>query len=767
MFISRSFPKFPLQWAIVVSFLLQIFFIVGLVGYLSFQSGRTAVKHLALDLIQGTNSVITEHLNSYLSIPQHLGQMNADAIRRGVLDIRDRPTVLKYFWDQMQLYNLTYVGMGLADGGGMGVARFDGTNIIVEDWVPGRKNNIKHYAADDQGNLTELIEIWTFINEEETWYTNPIKAGKPIWSIVTMNIVTGPYVVASSSRPIYDTQGTLLGMFAADIHLLKLGDFLKNLDISQSGSTFILEQDGTIIGNSGKASPFILNNKEIKRLKASEIDDPLIQQVSRTVQKQLGSFADLDSNQNFQIFVAGKQYFVNIQPWENELGLQWLVGTVVPENEFLTEINANARRTVLLCAIALAIAIITGIFTARWIANPILQINQASTDMAEGNLNQAVAPSTILELDSLTASFNKMAERLQKSFVAIAESRDKLEERVAERTTELETTLQELHATQAKIIQSEKMSSLGQLIAGVAHEINTPLGAIRASAHNTAKALQESLGQLPDLVERLSPEQQQQFFTLVEKSVSSQAKLTAKEQRTAKRSLIKTLKAANIDNARYIADTLVDMGIYSNIEPQLPLLQTPGQDWILQLAYNLTRLQRNSRTILIAIERAGKVVFALKTYAHQSHSQEKESARITDGIETVLELYYNQLKKGVTVTRSYQEIPPIPCYADELMQVWTNLIHNALQAMSYQGSLGIDVFREGDRLAVAITDSGCGIPEDIQARIFEPFFTTKAAGEGTGLGLDIVQKIIAKHGGQIDLSSQPGQTTFTVWLPMS
>ena len=200
----------------------------------------------------------------------------------------------------------------------------------------------------------------------------------------------------------------------------------------------------------------------------------------------------------------------------------------------------------------------------------------------------------------------------------------------------------------------------------------------------------------------------------------------------------------------------------------MPLLQDPESDNILDTAYQLVSLQKSTQTIITATERAAKVVFALKTYSRYDTTGEKVLAKIPEGIETILTLYHNQLKQGVEVIRNYQDsFPPILCYPDELNQVWTNLIHNALQAMENKGSLKIDVKQQDGSIVVSITDSGKGIPPEILPRIFEPFFTTKPAGEGSGLGLDIVKKIIDKHQGKITVDSSPGQTTFTVFLPIN
>jgi len=340
-----------------------------------------------------------------------------------------------------------------------------------------------------------------------------------------------------------------------------------------------------------------------------------------------------------------------------------------------------------------------------------------------------------------------------------------LQKSLQDKNQELGRALAELQAAQNQLVLSEKMAALGQLVASIAHEINTPLGAIRASSDNSAKALGEFLEMLPKLFRELEGDRQRYFLALIEKSISSDRTFNTKEKRKFKREITKVLEANEIPKARRLADTLVDMKIYGEIEEILPFFKEENNNELLAAAYNLLRLKINGKNIITAVERASKVVFSLKNYARYDQSGEQQLVQITDGLETILELYYNQLKQGVEVIRNYQELPPIWCYPDELNQVWTNLIHNAIQAMKGKGSLEIGVFQRDDNVEVTVTDSGSGIAPEILDKIFDPFFTTKPPGEGSGLGLDIVRKIIDKHQGTINVESRPGRTQFMVCLP--
>ncbi len=340
-----------------------------------------------------------------------------------------------------------------------------------------------------------------------------------------------------------------------------------------------------------------------------------------------------------------------------------------------------------------------------------------------------------------------------------------LQQNLEKKNEELSKTLEDLRAAQDQLVRQEKMAALGQLVAGIAHEINTPLGAIRASADNIANAMDMSVRRLPDLFGSLSPRQRVNFRLLVEKALATETVFCSRNARKWRKRISEKFQSVGIDSPETVADLIVSMGLQNEIKNFLPLLRSPECARIFEAAKLLHVQYDSCRNIRMAGDRAAKVVLALKSFVHFCDTDKMSAIGIKEGIETVLTLYRNQLKKGVRLSVDYGTNPVIQCFPNELDQVWSNLIQNALYAMKGEGELRIAALEKNGWVRVQIADSGPGIPEKLQERIFEPFFTTKPMGEGSGLGLDIALKIVNRHRGFIRLKSEPGRTVFSVFLP--
>jgi PAS domain S-box-containing protein len=332
---------------------------------------------------------------------------------------------------------------------------------------------------------------------------------------------------------------------------------------------------------------------------------------------------------------------------------------------------------------------------------------------------------------------------------------------------ELANALKEIKGAQEQLLISEKMAALGQLIAGVAHEVNTPISAVKASVGNMMRMLPETISELPTLLLKIPKNLMPLFKSLVTTSVTSDIVLTTKEERTHRRRITDILEEAGIENAEDIADNLVEIRVLDEIEQYLPLLENKASLEILDMAYKLGQLKVNMTNIDIASEKTAKVVQALKNYSHVQSTDRLVHTTMAESLDTILMLYHNQTKYGIEVERVYDDNLTIWAYPDELGQVWTNIIQNAIQAMTGSGKLEVHITEEDKMAVVRIIDNGPGIPQDIITRVFEPFFTTKSQGEGTGLGLDITRKIIEKHHGKIGVESVPGRTCFTVSIPVN
>ncbi len=294
---------------------------------------------------------------------------------------------------------------------------------------------------------------------------------------------------------------------------------------------------------------------------------------------------------------------------------------------------------------------------------------------------------------------SKATERLQ--------SLEELQRELEAKNKELESAYNELKTTQAKIFQQEKLASIGQLAAGIAHEINNPIGFVYSNLDTLSKYIQR-------LLEFMSLQQD-----VLNASADSDSKTLLDEKRT-----------------------------------------------VLKIDFIIEDIDGLIKESLEGLERVKKIVMDLKSFSRVD-DEEYTHADVNECLETTLNIVWNELKYKATVTKEYGDIPVTKCYPRQLNQVFMNILVNAAQAIEEKGEIRIKSWHEEGYIFVSISDTGPGIPEENLNRIFEPFFTTKEVGKGTGLGLSITYDIVKKHGGNIKVESKIGQgTTFVVSIPV-
>lgn len=339
---------------------------------------------------------------------------------------------------------------------------------------------------------------------------------------------------------------------------------------------------------------------------------------------------------------------------------------------------------------------------------------------------------------------------------------------VQKKNEELHDTLEELTQTQTQLVQSEKMASLGQLVAGIAHELNTPAGAIKAASEIIPDYIEKAFLAYEALLNAgLSIEYrnicQQLVQTMIESAKKRERKSTASIREQSKL-LGQRLKDYDISNGRFISKDLARCYLEDHVDLVLQLFQHYDWQLVMDFLNNYSRVLISARDNQISIETISKIVRALKSYSYLDQAQER-TVDLNEDLENTLTILHSQIPENVRIVQKFGELPKVTCLGSELNQVWTHIIQNALQALEETGgTITIETSADARTVSVKISDDGPGIPEDIRDKIFDPFFTTKR-GKTSGLGLSIAQQVINKHHGTIALESTPGKTTFEILLP--
>jgi signal transduction histidine kinase len=333
-----------------------------------------------------------------------------------------------------------------------------------------------------------------------------------------------------------------------------------------------------------------------------------------------------------------------------------------------------------------------------------LALRDAANKVGEGDLTQRVINHSGDEIGELSRAFNKMVEDLYKA-------REGLNTANLDLTTTNETlhkTVEDLKATQDQLIQAEKMASLGQLTAGIAHEINNPINFVSANI----QPLKEDLSDVLKMV--------QAYEKIVREKIPEKDSLEVRQLENEMKMDV-TLKEVN-DLLRGMEE-----GAKRTAE-------------IVKGLRNFSRLDQN--------------VFL--------------SANLNESLDSCLVLLNNSYKNRIQIVRQFGEIPDVDCLPGQINQVFMNVLSNAIQAISAEGTITIKTWQVNDQVKISIRDTGIGMTEEVQKKIFDPFFTTKGIGKGTGLGMSISFGIIQKHNGKIELISKPGEgSEFIITVPIN
>ena len=337
---------------------------------------------------------------------------------------------------------------------------------------------------------------------------------------------------------------------------------------------------------------------------------------------------------------------------------------------------------------------------------------------------------------------------------------------LAQKTRSLEQTMEQLVNMQGDLIRQEKLATLGMLIAGIAHEINTPLGAIKASNQIVEDTLRNEVF---TSLAKMNQENFRQALDLFHLYQPAELPLNTREERALLKDLEEKLAAKYplLKQPSRFARMILELGFH-NLDPVLNrFLSSQDNKEVFHFALSLIRMNKSVQTIGIGVDKAARVVKALNNFSHGNLNQVMVDFNLYEGLELAITILWNKIKDGATIKLDVGRDVVLHGNQEELGQVWTNLINNALQASANKCVIHIQHGISGNWHHLKFSNDGPPIPEEILPKIFDAFFTTKSFGEGTGLGLNISRQIIEKHGGSIIVNSNSLETIFEVILPVN
>lgn len=425
--------KIPLRWLLVIPFVLQTVGTTALVGYFSYRSGQQAVENLASQLLRQTSERVSDRLSSYLQPSQQVVASNYFMAKQGILNLNNREQLRQQLWQQINSNPLIpTTGFWSVQGNALTYVRIstEQEKIIAEKITEKRtpigtiylneisSNQRRYYQVDSQGKPQKLVYKFNDDFRKLAWYLRAKIRNRQHWIPVFVGRLSAA-LETMTVAPVYNADGSFQGIFTANYFLFNFSTFLNQLHFSPKGQVFIVDRSGNLIATSvlSEGAAMRLVNGKPSRLPAVNSQDELTRKVAQQLLAKFGNLQNLNNVKQLNLTFNNQRDFVQVTPYRDKYGLDWLVVMVIPESDFMAEIHSNTRITVLLCLLALGLSIASGIAISHRFTSRINRLNQISQKLADGDLTQRLpTDSLVIEVQKLAHSFNLMAEQLQQLF---------------------------------------------------------------------------------------------------------------------------------------------------------------------------------------------------------------------------------------------------------------------------------------------------------------------------------------------------------------